>query len=139
VGLDPDLGLRGVFVSGQARAYSELSAGTQEQLATILRLCIAEQLETALVLDDHLVQTQGERAAWFRDMLRRSAERIQLIIITARPEDYVSPEEIARAAAGASGALSVVDLERVIRRAPGPPLEAAARHGNAPPLAAESS
>lgn len=121
VGLDSDLGLRGVVVSGQARAYRELSAGTQEQLATILRLCIAEQLETALVLDDHLAQTQGERAAWFRDMLRRSSERIQIVVITARPEDYVTAEELASAQHGNTPALSIVDLERVIQRAaPGP-------------------
>jgi hypothetical protein len=50
-----------------------LSVGTREQLATLLRLAIAEQLRSAIVLDDHLVQTDATRLAWFRQTLRSAA------------------------------------------------------------------
>jgi energy-coupling factor transporter ATP-binding protein EcfA2 len=126
VALDAGLGLQGVAVAGKARAYGELSEGTQEQLATILRLCIAEYLETALVLDDHLAQTHRQRAQWFRTTLREAAARIQIIVLTARPEDYLGPEELCNGAPTRDTAavrVRAVDLERVIRRAryePGP-------------------
>jgi hypothetical protein len=120
VGLDAGLGLQGVAVAGKPRAYLELSEGTQEQLATILRLCIAEYLDTALVLDDHLAQTHRQRAEWFRTTLRESAGRIQIIVLTARPEDYLGPEELCRSAASqdvAGAPVRAIDLERLIRRA----------------------
>jgi energy-coupling factor transporter ATP-binding protein EcfA2 len=120
VALDAGLGLQGVAVAGKARPYGELSEGTQEQLATILRLCIAEYLETALVLDDHLAQTHRQRAEWFRSTLREAAASIQIIVLTARPEDYLGPEELCNGAStrdAVAARVRAVDLERVIRRA----------------------
>jgi uncharacterized protein YhaN len=120
VGLDAGLGLHGVFVAGQARGYRELSEGTQEQLATILRLCIAEHLGTALLLDDHLAQTHRQRAEWFRGALREAAQRIQIIVLTARPEDYLSADELCDGVPtrdSAGGLVRAIDLERVIERA----------------------
>jgi energy-coupling factor transporter ATP-binding protein EcfA2 len=120
VGLDGGLGLQGVAVAGRQRSYGELSEGTQEQLATILRLCVAEQLETALVLDDHLAQTHRERAEWFRKTLREAASRIQIVVLTARPEDYLAAEELCNGTPCkdiAADRVRVIDLERVIKRA----------------------
>jgi DNA repair exonuclease SbcCD ATPase subunit len=114
--LDAALGFEGIQIAGQARAYRELSEGTQEQLATIFRLCVAEQLDTALVLDDHLVQTHHERVAWFRSALREAAERIQILVLTARPEDYLEEGELDAPFAPASRT-RVIDLEGVIQRA----------------------
>jgi energy-coupling factor transporter ATP-binding protein EcfA2 len=116
IGLDAGLGLQGVAIAGRQRHYRELSEGTQEQLATILRLCIAEYLDTALVLDDHLAQTHRERARWFRETLRQASARIQIVVLTARPEDYVDETEPESGGVGGP-AVRVVDLERVIRRA----------------------
>jgi recombinational DNA repair ATPase RecF len=120
VGIDGALGLQGIAVAGRQRSYSELSEGTQEQLATILRLCVAEHLETALVLDDHLAQTHRERAEWFRKTLREAAARIQIVVLTARPEDYLAASELCNGAPCkdiAADRVRVIDLERVIRRA----------------------
>ena len=120
VGLDGGLGLQGIAVAGRQRSYAELSEGTQEQLATILRLCIAEYLETALVLDDHLAQTHRERAEWFRSTLREAAARIQIVVLTARPEDYLEPEELCDGEVvkdTAASGVRAIDLARVIRRA----------------------
>lgn len=120
VGLDGALGLQGVAVAGRQRSHAELSEGTQEQLATILRLCVAEHLETALVLDDHLAQTHRERAEWFRKTLREAAARIQIVVLTARPEDYLAADELCNGTPCkdvAADRVRVIDLERVIRRA----------------------
>jgi DNA repair exonuclease SbcCD ATPase subunit len=120
VGLDGGLSLAGVAVAGRPRAYGELSEGTQEQLATILRLCIAEYLQTALVLDDHLAQTHRRRAEWFRTTLREAAERIQIVVLTARPEDYLDADELGGAAIvrdTPGQRVRAADLERIISRA----------------------
>jgi hypothetical protein len=114
--LDAALGFEGIQIAGQARPYRELSEGTQEQLATIFRLCIAEQLGAALVLDDHLAQTHQERVAWFRGALREAAERIQILVLTARPEDYLEEGEL-EAATDPRSPMRVIDLERMIERA----------------------
>lgn len=120
VGLDAGLGLSGISVAGRPRAHAELSEGTREQLATILRLCIAEYLETALVLDDHLAQTHRQRAEWFRSTLREAAQRIQIVVLTARPEDYLAESEMCDGVPCkdvSAGGVRAIDLERVIRRA----------------------
>jgi uncharacterized protein YhaN len=120
VGLDGGLGLQGVAIAGKHRGYAELSEGTQEQLATILRLCIAEYLETSLVLDDHLAQTHHKRAEWFRSTLREAAARIQIVVLTARAEDYLSNEELCDGVPckdDLGARVRAIDLERVIRRA----------------------
>jgi AAA domain-containing protein len=116
VGLDAELGFEGIQIAGQARAYRELSEGTQEQLATIFRLCVAEQLNAALLLDDHLAQTHRERIEWFRGALREASERIQILVLTARPEDYLDEEEL-EAPFDPASRLRAIDLERVIQRA----------------------
>ena len=102
--------------AGQPRSYRELSEGTREQLATIFRLCVAEQLHTALVLDDQLAQTHRERIEWFRGTLREAAERIQILVLTARPEDYLDEEEL-EAPLDPASRTRAIDLERVIQRA----------------------
>jgi hypothetical protein len=139
VGIGSALGTRGVVVSGVERSATELSEGTQEQLATLLRVCIAEQLGAGLVLDDHLAQTHRNRAAWFSAYLREVTARIQVIVITARPEDYLSAEEMPASDAVAAcleGGVCAVDLERAIARAtystdegPGPVGESAPSSG----------
>ncbi|MCH9687618.1 MAG: hypothetical protein K0V04_39675, partial [Deltaproteobacteria bacterium] len=117
--LGRDLQAQGLEVAGDLRDVTRLSEGVQEQLATILRLAIAEQLGTALVLDDHLVQTDPSRVAWFREVLREVSDRVQVVVLTCRPEDYTSADE--RPAPGDASrqtdGMLAVDLTQVIRRA----------------------
>lgn len=117
--LGRDLRAEGVEVAGALRDLERFSEGVQDQLAMILRLAIAEHLGTALVLDDHLVQTDPARVAWFRELLVQVGRRAQIVILTCRPEDYLREGE--RPAAGEavhdSEAVRAVDLTRVIRRA----------------------
>ncbi|MEM9457315.1 MAG: AAA family ATPase [Myxococcota bacterium] len=117
--LGRDLQAQGLEVAGDLRDVGALSEGVQDQLATILRIAIAEHLGTALVLDDHLAQTDPGRVAWFRELLMKVSERAQILVLTCRPEDYLQAEE--RPAAGEAvrdtGGLRAIDLSEVIRRA----------------------
>lgn len=118
--LDAHLAATGLHVRGGTRDILALSVGTQDQLATLFRLCIAEELESALVLDDHLAQSDPDRIAWFRETLRSAAQKVQVLLFTCRPADYVGdaewPGAELPAITRAAGLLRVVDLNRVIVR-----------------------
>lgn len=120
--LGAHLDATGLRVAGEVREIRALSAGTQDQLATLLRLCIAEQLRSAIVLDDHLSQSDPARVAWFNAVLRSAAQHVQIILITCRPAELLSRDEFQRAGepafVGAAGLLRSVDLTGVIRRFP---------------------
>ena len=86
----------------------------------MLRLCIAEQLHSAIVLDDHLSQSDPARVAWFNAILRSAAQQVQIVLITCRPAELLAADEFPRpgeiACTGAAGLLRAVDLTRVIRQ-----------------------
>lgn len=120
VELDAQLAAQGLHAAGHLRDISVLSAGTQDQLATLLRLCIAEHVKSSIVLDDHLSQSDPGRIAWFNNALRTAAMGVQIIVITCRPGELLSPEEFPadgeplRSASG--GLMRAIALERSIRR-----------------------
>jgi hypothetical protein len=111
VEVSPDLGTEGIEASGDVRAVDVLSVGTREQLATLLRLAIAESLGTMLVLDDHLVQSDRDRLAWFWRALNRASEKIQVIVLTCRREDYELGAAVAWCDLGSA----------IVRHQPSPP------------------
>jgi hypothetical protein len=119
--LGPDLDARGVRAAGDLRELSDFSEGLQEQLATLLRVTIAEQLGSMLVLDDHLTQTDPARIEWFQQLLRKAAERVQIVVLTCRPSDYLAADERPRGDSPVQdahgGTLRAIDLARVVRRA----------------------
>jgi uncharacterized protein YhaN len=118
--LGPALEAGGLHVAGAARDLHVLSAGTQDQLATVLRLVLAEQLHCTLVLDDHLSQSDPAKVAWFNAALRRAANQIQIVMITCRPAEFLAADELpgpgASRKVSAGGLVNAVDLGRVIRR-----------------------
>jgi hypothetical protein len=83
----------GIRVADLDDALKALSVGTREQLATLLRVTIAESLGAAIMLDDHLVQSDVSRLSWFRDLLRKAAAKTQIIVFTCKPDDYVSGDD----------------------------------------------
>lgn len=94
-----------------------LSVGTRDHLATLVRLAIALQLESTIVLDDHLVHSDVTRLAWFREALTNTAAKTQVVVLTCRPLDYV-PEDalpIEGAMTNIDG-IRVIDLAKVIKR-----------------------
>lgn len=88
--LDPSLRAEGIVAAGAIHQLADLSVGTREQLASLVRLAIAEHLGTAVVLDDQLVHSDEDRLRWFRTELERAAEKVQVVVFTCRPSDYLS-------------------------------------------------
>ncbi|HEV7509577.1 MAG TPA: AAA family ATPase [Thermoanaerobaculia bacterium] len=89
--LTPYLGTEGVVVAGAVRSPERISVGTREQLSTLYRLCLGEYLQTTIVLDDQLVQSDDSRMEWFRALLAEKARSFQIIVFTCRPGDYLAP------------------------------------------------
>lgn len=120
--MDRDLKTRGLQASGEARPIELLSQGLKEQVATLVRLAIAQQLESVVILDDQLAQTDIERVEFFRELLREIAKDVQIVVLTCRPLDYLgehelpAPDDASRSSENA--AVKSIDLERVIERAP---------------------
>jgi hypothetical protein len=95
IALSPHLSLEGIDAGGGRRELERLSIGTREQLSTLFRLCLAERLRSALVLDDQLVQSDPDRLRWFRRALRQTAATgVQVVVLTCRPDDYLEPAEM---------------------------------------------
>jgi chromosome segregation ATPase len=113
ISLAPDLKTEHVEAHGEARQLEDLSVGTREQLATLLRLAIAGYLRTAIVLDDQLVHSDPERLNWFRQQLRASAceHQHQVIVFTCRPADYLLAGQQSD-----NDSIAVVDLGTAISR-----------------------
>lgn len=118
--LGPDLEAKGIRVADALQDIDRLSVGTRDQLATILRLVIAEQLGTFVLLDDHLVHSDAVRASWFRRALAAASATTQVIVLTCRPDLYV--DETTTEA-------SVVDLAALIDRVEPPALTGDALSG----------
>lgn len=96
-----------------------LSVGTRGQLAALIRLTIADQIRSTIILDDHLVHTDRIRLDWFRDVLQKTAINTQVIVLTCRAEDYLSESERPVATAStdvAAGTIRAIDVARVLTR-----------------------
>lgn len=118
--IGPELSTGDIRVAGIVRGAADLSVGTREQLATILRLVIAEHLRAPIILDDHLAQTDRARLGWFVDVLKAAATKTQVIVMTCRHDDYLAPPDwptnghpiVDRG----GGALRAIDLEQLVQR-----------------------
>ena len=88
--IGPKLKTQSIEVAGAQRALTNLSVGTQEQLATVLRLTIAEKIGSTVVLDDQLVQSDAPRMEWLRTFMLESAGKFQILVFTCRPQEYES-------------------------------------------------
>ena len=105
---------RGIELGSVPRGHDSLSVGTQEQLATLLRLAIAEALESFLVLDDQLTQSDAQRMDWLRDALERTSRNIQIVVFTCRPENYSETATASDVGSEADARSRVVDLTKAI-------------------------
>ena len=123
--MSAQLATEGVVVGGQVRGVDRLSIGTRDQLSTLYRLCLAERLESALVLDDQLVHSDVARLDWFRALLREKARAFQIVILTCRPNDYVPAKALASLEEPyhdtEDGLIRTVDFGRAVRHHPGLP------------------
>jgi exonuclease SbcC len=78
----------------------EMSAGEQEQIYFATRLALAEVVSQnerqVLLLDDPLVNTDGERLARILDLIKEESARLQFVILTCHPERYAALQGAAR-------------------------------------------
>ncbi|HEX3527143.1 MAG TPA: AAA family ATPase [Thermoanaerobaculia bacterium] len=119
--LTAHLGTEGVLAAGKLRSPDLLSVGTREQLSTLYRLCLGEYLQTTIVLDDQLVQSDDNRMEWFRALLAEKARAFQIIVFTCRPGDYLDAAAMAAEDGPGSvdseeGFVRAIDLGRAVER-----------------------
>jgi hypothetical protein len=119
VRLTAQLSTEGVVIRGAVRPAERMSVGTREQLSTLYRLSLAEYLDTSVVLDDQLVQSDHQRMDWFRDLLVEKSSLFQVVVFTCRPGDYLAPAEHVPSDGPAfmtTGTVHAVNLDRAIQR-----------------------
>jgi hypothetical protein len=116
--LGAELETEGISTAGQARDIGQLSVGTRDQLSTIFRLTLAEQLKTAVILDDQLAQSDAKRMSWLKGLLQEIAANVQVIVLTCRPGDYVDalPARKGSKRLEAQTPVHAIDLLRFIER-----------------------
>jgi hypothetical protein len=112
--LGPDLETHSIAAAGDGRPVSALSVGTRDQLSTIFRLSLAEQLHSVVLLDDQLTQSDSLRMEWLRDLIRSLANNIQILVFTCRPADYLLPGEMK--AGKKSESVRSINLAQAIER-----------------------
>ena len=113
------LGTDGVVVAGAVRPSDRMSVGTREQLSTLYRLSLAEYLQTVVVLDDQLVQSDEIRMDWFRALLKEKSRSFQIVVFTCRPRDYIEKGSMVPKGRGLhadtdDGFTRAIDLGRVL-------------------------
>lgn len=85
----------GLRRSDVVEPLEELSVGTREQLALLVRLALGELLleregeAPCLILDDALVFADEDRFERMKAILAKAAERQQIVVLTCRPRDWL--------------------------------------------------
>lgn len=90
VGIGPQLDATGIRLGDDERSFNDVSVGTREQIALLLRLAVAEALGSFVILDDHLTQSDPGRMAWLRSLLAGAAQKIQIVVMTCHPSAYLT-------------------------------------------------
>jgi hypothetical protein len=63
------IGQEAILNAAKHRLVRLLSVGTRDQLSTLFRLTLAEELKTAVILDDQLTQTEKGLSAGIRQQV----------------------------------------------------------------------
>lgn len=90
---DGDMAISHLRRGGIDEPFESLSVGTREQLAVLTRLAFADFLRdkgrpAAIILDDALAYSDDQRFDRMQLVLRKAAERLQVIILTCRERDF---------------------------------------------------
>ncbi|MCG8428975.1 MAG: hypothetical protein MI754_16590, partial [Chromatiales bacterium] len=88
-----DMGLQGLSRAGIDEAFEQLSIGTREQLAVIIRLAYADLLHAAgqpvcLFLDDALVYSDDRRRDLMKQILFTASRKYQINLLTCHESAY---------------------------------------------------
>lgn len=100
VDLAPDFTAEQLAGAGALKApIGDLSVGTQEQLAFLSRVSLAqllsEQERMVVIFDDNLVHTDGVRLEIASEILLECAETCQVLLFTCHPERFGRLQEVA--------------------------------------------
>jgi DNA repair exonuclease SbcCD ATPase subunit len=87
--LDDRFAVTGLTRDGRDEPFDILSAGTQEQIAVLVRLAFADLLRdqgraVPVILDDALVFSDDHRIERMFDILSAASERMQIVVLTCR-------------------------------------------------------
>lgn len=92
VEVTPELEISHRHLDGQAIAFSDLSAGAQEQLGLIGRLAAAVLIDpddgAPVILDDTLGFADDDRLASFGAVLNDVGKKAQIIVLTCQPSRF---------------------------------------------------
>ncbi len=91
--LSEEMDIVGLRRAGVEEEFGALSLGTREQLAVLTRLAFADLLRengqpAAVLLDDAIVFADDERFKRMLHILRKAAEKTQIIVFTCHERNY---------------------------------------------------
>ncbi len=98
-GADPsineDMVLTGIRRDNTTEPFADLSIGTREQLAVLVRLAYADLLSeqglpVTVILDDALVHSDAERRDRMKAILYQAAQRYQVLVLTCHEREYLN-------------------------------------------------
>jgi DNA repair exonuclease SbcCD ATPase subunit len=91
--ISADMVLTGIRRERTAEPFTDLSIGTREQLAVLVRLAYADLLSeqdmpVTVILDDALVNSDDERRDRMKAILYQAAKRYQVLVLTCHEREY---------------------------------------------------
>jgi len=91
--ISEDMVLTGIRRESTAEPFADLSIGTREQLAVLVRLAYADLLSeqgipVTVILDDALVNSDDERRDRMKAILFQAAKRYQVLVLTCHEREY---------------------------------------------------
>lgn len=91
--ISEDMALTGIRRESTAEPFADLSIGTREQLAVLVRLAYADLLSeqgmpVTVILDDALVHSDDERRDRMKAILYQAAKRYQVLVLTCHEREY---------------------------------------------------
>ncbi len=91
--ISEDMVLTGIRRENTAEPFADLSIGTREQLAVLVRLAYADLLSeqgmpVTVILDDALVNSDDERRDRMKAILYQAAKRYQILVLTCHEREY---------------------------------------------------
>jgi DNA repair exonuclease SbcCD ATPase subunit len=91
--ISEDMVLTGIRRDSASEPFTDLSIGTREQLAVLVRLAYADLLSeqgipVSVILDDALVNSDDERRDRMKAILYQAAQRYQVLVLTCHEREY---------------------------------------------------
>ncbi len=91
--ISEDMALTGIQRGSSSTPFADLSIGTREQLAVLIRLAYADLLSekgtpVTVILDDALVNSDDERRDRMKAIFYQAAKKYQILVLTCHLREY---------------------------------------------------